>query len=123
MKEWVGKTSLSKPPPHVLVRIWTRCEGRCHITGQKIDAKKDAYEWEHIKRLADGGENRESNLAPALVAPHKEKSARENREGKKADRVRARDIGLKVKHKRGKRDGYRIPKTPLPPSRLYTGGK
>jgi 5-methylcytosine-specific restriction protein A len=92
VREWVGKTPQSMPPQSVRVRIFRRAGGLCHWSGQKIEPG-DKWQADHIKRLADGGANCESNLAPILVEPHKEKSKAENKAGKKADRVSARHTG------------------------------
>jgi 5-methylcytosine-specific restriction protein A len=94
VQEWVGKTADSVPPPTVRARIFDRDKGICHITGAKI-LPGDEWHLDHRKRLEDGGENRESNLAPALAAPHREKTAEETRRGKKADRQRRAHIGAK----------------------------
>lgn len=89
--EWIGRTPDSKVPPHVRVRIFDAHDGRCHITGRKIRAG-EAWELEHRKALRDGGENRESNLAPALVEPHKGKTRAERKRGAKADHARQKHL-------------------------------
>lgn len=94
VKEWVGKNADSKPPQTVRLRVFDRFHGKCHLTETKIQPG-DKWDCDHIVRLEDGGENRESNLAPALKKPHIEKTAAENKRGKKADRQRARHIGAK----------------------------
>ena len=73
--------------------------GKCHISGAKI-GPKDAWHTEHIHALADGGENRESNLAPALIEPHKAKSKAEAAARKKADKAAKRHVGIKGQPKR-----------------------
>lgn len=95
VKEWQGKTPNSVPPPTVKARVFLRAGGRCHITGLKIAGKP--WQVEHIKPLWAGGENREKNMAPALVDPHKEKTAEEGDIREKADRVRIKHLGLKPK--------------------------
>jgi len=92
--EWVGKSPDSKVPPHVRVRVFETHKGVCHISKRKI-RPGEAWELEHVQPLSMGGENRERNLAPALVAPHKAKTAREAGERSKADRVRLKHLGLK----------------------------
>jgi 5-methylcytosine-specific restriction endonuclease McrA len=92
--EWIGKTPDSKPPQAVRLRVFDRVHGKCHLTGTKIQPG-DKWDLDHIVRLEDGGENRESNLAPALKSPHIEKTAQETKRGRKADRQRARHIGAK----------------------------
>lgn len=90
--EWIGKTDDSRVPPHVRLRIFDRAKGRCHISGRKIMAG-EKWELEHVKALILGGEHRESNLAPALVAPHKAKTALEMGVKAKTDRIRLKHIG------------------------------
>lgn len=94
VKEWVGKTPDSAVPTGVKLRVFARYQGRCYLSGLKIK-QGDVWEVEHIKpiRSALPGEphlNRESNLAPALKAPHAEKTAKENSDGAKADRIWAK---------------------------------
>lgn len=55
----------------------------------------EKWELEHILALALGGEHRESNMAPALVAPHKVKTKADRRMKAKNDRVRKRHLGVK----------------------------
>jgi 5-methylcytosine-specific restriction protein A len=93
VEEWVGRTPDSKIPERVKLRIWRREEGRCYLTGAKI-MPGDAFEYDHKKRLDDGGEHRESNIFPALKAPHKRKSAEERAAAKKADDIAKRHIGI-----------------------------
>jgi len=91
--EWVGATADSSAPPRVRLRIFERCEGRCHISGRKIMAG-EKWELEHIKALCLGGENRESNLAPALVGAHRKKTRADLADKAKADRTRQKHLGI-----------------------------
>ncbi|WLT07795.1 HNH endonuclease signature motif containing protein [Bartonella apihabitans] len=61
VKEWIGKTDDTMPPPSVRLRIFERDGGRCRLTGKKILAG-DKWDLDHIIPLADGGENREAIL-------------------------------------------------------------
>lgn len=94
--EWVGKDHDAKPPRLVRARVFRAYNGRCYLTKRSIGVHDD-WDLEHIKplHLAPPGENwnRESNLAPALKAPHREKTARENTERSKADRIHAKHFG------------------------------
>jgi 5-methylcytosine-specific restriction protein A len=74
VEEWVGKTDDTKAPPHVRLRIFQREDGRCHISGRKI-MPGEPWDLEHKIALCNGGENRESNLFPALRDKHREKTA------------------------------------------------
>jgi len=92
--EWVGKHDDTKVPPHVRARIFDRYKGVCYLSNTVIRAG-DAWEVEHILALCNGGEHRESNMAPALVAPHKDKTRADRRVKAKNDRVRKKHIGIK----------------------------
>jgi len=94
--EWIGATDDAKVPRAVRARIFQKHGGRCHISKALIRAG-DEWDLEHIRPLAMArpGENlhRESNLAPALKAPHREKTAAEATERAKADRIHAKHFG------------------------------
>lgn len=96
VKEWVGKTDDSMPPPSVRLRIFEQHKGICHLSGIKIQVG-DKWDLDHIKALADGGENRESNLAPALKSKHIEKTTQENKSRAKAKRIAIKHHGIKQK--------------------------
>ena len=92
---WVGATSDAKIPDRVKLRIWAREEGRCSITGLKIDARKDAYEFEHRIALCNGGRHSEDNIVLVLKAAHKAKTAADVKTRAKIDRIRKREAGIK----------------------------
>ena len=92
--EWRGKTDDAKVPDSVKVRVFERYGGVCYLSGIKIESGMD-WELEHILALCNGGEHRESNMAPALVAPHKDKTRADRRLKAKNDRVRKKHLGLK----------------------------
>jgi 5-methylcytosine-specific restriction protein A len=96
--EWRGKTPDSKVPPHVRARVFLAHKGVCHISMRAI-RPGEPWEMEHITPLSMGGEHRERNLAPALVEPHREKTAAEATVRAKADRVRLKHIGAFPKSK------------------------
>jgi len=93
VEEWTGATPDAKIPPRVRLRIFDRANGICHITGRKIRAG-EKWEAEHIKPLHAGGIHRESNLAPALVNAHREKTAEERDEKAKVERTRKKHLGI-----------------------------
>lgn len=93
VSEWIGKSDDAKVPPRVRLRIFNRANGICHISGRKI-MPGELWELEHIKALILGGEHRESNLAPALVKPHKDKTAEEMAIKAKTDAVRKKHVGI-----------------------------
>ena len=92
--EWIGATDDAAIPDRVKLRIWARENGRCHITGRAI-MPGDKYQFEHIKSLALGGHHRETNIALALAAPHKLKTAKERGEQAHSDKIRKRHVGIK----------------------------
>src|SRR6185437_3282840 len=71
--EWIAKSDDAPIPPRVKFRIFERDRGRCHISGRLIRAG-EAWDADHIVALCNGGEHRESNLAPALADKHREKT-------------------------------------------------
>jgi 5-methylcytosine-specific restriction protein A len=94
VEEWIGKTPDTPAPPRVRLRVFERYNGVCYLSGRKI-MPGDKWQIEHPQALINGGENRESNMAPALDQPHKVKSAQDVKQKAKNDRVRKRHIGIK----------------------------
>lgn len=92
--EWRGKTPDTKIPPHVRARIFETHGGVCHLSKRRIRAG-DAWECDHIIALCNGGEHRESNLAPALSEPHRIKTKADVREKSKIARLRKKHLGIK----------------------------
>ena len=72
--EWIGTTPDAKIPPRVRLRVFERYDGICHLSGRKI-AAGELWDCDHVKALVNGGEHRESNLAPAIRDKHCEKTA------------------------------------------------
>lgn len=92
--EWIGRTDDAKVPGHVRMRIFLAHEGKCHITGRKI-MPADYWDLEHKIALCNGGEHRESNMAPALRDPHRIKTRADVKQKAKVDRLRKRHMGIK----------------------------
>jgi 5-methylcytosine-specific restriction enzyme A len=109
VEEWIGKTPDSKPPQAVIDRLFLRQMGRCALTGRKI-MPGDKPHADHIIRLKDGGQNRETNLQLVLAEPHQEKTAAENTQGARERSIRAKHFGLAVAPRK------RIQSRPFPPS-------
>lgn len=97
--EWIGKSDDSQPPPRVKLRVYERHNGLCHITGLPI-RPGDPWECDHIVALINNGENRESNLAPALLWAHQEKTDEDMAIKSKTASIRKRHLGI-TKPKRG----------------------
>jgi 5-methylcytosine-specific restriction endonuclease McrA len=94
LPEWIGKTDDAPIPPRVKLRVFERDKGRCHISGRLIRAG-EAWDADHIVALCNGGEHRESNLAPALADKHREKTKADVAEKADIYRIRAKHLGLK----------------------------
>lgn len=91
--EWIGATPDTPIPPRVRLRVFEAYGGVCYLSKRKIRAG-DKWEAEHVIALANGGENRERNLAPALVEPHKAKTANDVAIKAKTDRIRKKHLGI-----------------------------
>jgi 5-methylcytosine-specific restriction endonuclease McrA len=94
--EWIGKHPDQKVPPRVRLRVLERFDRTCYLSSRPI-RDGDPWELEHIKPLILGGEHRESNMAPALVEPHKAKTAIEKKIKSKIARTAKRAAGIKKK--------------------------
>ena len=96
--EWIGKTDDTPIPARVRLRVFERHGGVCHISGRKI-AAGEPWDCDHVVALINGGENRESNLAPALREKHREKTAEDVAIKSKTYRQRAKHLGIWPKSK------------------------
>jgi 5-methylcytosine-specific restriction endonuclease McrA len=97
VKEWIGKTDDSVPPPHVRLRVFIRFAGVCGICTTKIRVKK--WVCDHKKAICNGGQNRETNLWPIHeTCDRKVKTPRDVAERAVNDRVAMRHLGIK-RHK------------------------
>lgn len=97
--EWIGATPDTPVPPRVKLRVFEAHGGICHLSGRKIRAG-DAWDCDHVKALTNGGENRESNLAPALRDFHRAKTAEDVAEKSKVERIRKKHLGIYPKSPR-----------------------
>lgn len=91
--EWVGKNPDTKIPPRVSKRIFDRAKGICHCCNLQIKVPFETWEADHKIALINGGENRESNLAPAHSHCHIKKTKTDVREKAKVAAVRGKHIG------------------------------
>lgn len=101
-EEWVGKTPDAMPPPHVRLRIFRDHGGVCRWSKVKIRAG-DKWAVDHVKAIIEGGENRESNMAPILHgkgSAHAAKTAREQARKAKADRMAMAAFGIRKRKSR-----------------------
>jgi 5-methylcytosine-specific restriction protein A len=92
--EWIGKTHDTPIPARVRVRVFDRYHGICYKSRIKISAS-DQWDCDHIIALCNGGEHRESNLAPVLKEAHKQKTKDDLAIKKKIASVKKKHLGLK----------------------------
>lgn len=98
VEEWIGKTDDSPIPPRVKLRVFQAHGGICHIAKRKI-MPGEPWDAEHVKAIINGGENRESNLAPALRDKHPIKTAADMAEKARTYRKRKSNLGIKGRHR------------------------
>lgn len=91
--EWIGASPDAKIPPRVRLRVFEAHGGICHISGRKIRPGDD-WDCDHILALCNGGQHRESNLAPAIREAHRAKTADDVAQRAKDDRVRKKHLGI-----------------------------
>jgi len=94
--EWVGKDDDAIPPPRVRLRIFDDHNGRCWICSCKIFAG-NYWQADHKRALINGGENRESNLAPACRNCCCGKTAEDVAEKSKVASIRKKHLGIRKK--------------------------
>jgi 5-methylcytosine-specific restriction protein A len=92
--EWIGKSPDEKPPFRVGVRVFERCGGICHRSKRKI-VGGERWDLDHVVAICNGGENRESNLAPILATEHKLKTREDLKEKSKVYRMKTKHLGLR----------------------------
>ena len=92
-EEWIGANPDTPVPLRVKLRVFERDHGRCYLTGAQI-RPGDKWDVEHVISIINGGENRESNLRPALKEPHKVKTKADLKTKSKTARVKAKHLGL-----------------------------
>jgi len=125
VSEWVGKNDDAKVPARVRDRIFQRDNGTCHIC--KLTIKPgETWEADHITALINGGENRESNLAPAHKHCHVGKTAKDRKEKDKVAKVRQKHNGSRRPKQSIRSAGFpstgktpRITRNQLPPKPLF----
>lgn len=99
VEEWIAKHDDAAIPPRVRLRVFERHNGICHLSGRKI-MPGEPWDCDHVIALVNGGEHRESNLAPALRDKHRAKTAQDVAEKATVRRKRMKSIGLKPRKSR-----------------------
>ena len=95
--EWHGATPDAAIPERVKIRILLRYKGKCALTGKRL--LPGEIDYDHIIALRDGGLHCESNLRPVWREKHREKTAEENGERAKVNRLQRKHFLPKPKGK------------------------
>lgn len=92
VKEWIGRHHGVNIPPRVRQRIYDRDGGICHIC--KVPIKPgETWQADHVIALINGGEHRETNLAPAHSHCHVGKTVLDVKQKAKIAKVRGKHTG------------------------------
>ncbi len=94
VEPWVGKDDNQPAPQRVRLRVWDRCEGRCHACQRKI-LVGEKWVLEHLVALINGGANAEHNLCLTCCNCLPEKNAKDVAEKSAVNKSRAKNLGLK----------------------------
>lgn len=96
VKEWIGKTDDSMPPPRVRERISGRQGDRCALCTRPF-SERLTVQIDHKVPLILGGENRERNMQAVCAECHKDKTAAEVKIKSKVAKARQSKLGIKTK--------------------------
>lgn len=91
---WIGKTDDTPAPPRVRLRVWERCEGKCHRCSRKIRAG-ERWTLEHLIALINGGRNAEDNLCLTCCNCTPIKNAEDVAEKAKVYAIRSKHVGIR----------------------------
>jgi 5-methylcytosine-specific restriction endonuclease McrA len=122
VKPWRGKTHDTKAPPRVRQRVFDAHGGVCHVC--KLPIKQgETWHLDHVIALIEGGENRETNLAPAHAHCNMAKANGEKMRKAKVQRTRQKHTGARKPKQTIQSRGFdrkeRKPKPALPPKQLF----
>lgn len=98
--EWAGKNDDQDAPPHVRLRVWDRCQGKCHRCTREILGYREKWTLEHRIAICNGGQNRESNLCLTCCNCLPDKNAEDAAEKSSVYHKRAKHLGIALKKKR-----------------------
>lgn len=90
--EWVADHDDQAIPKRVKLRIFQRCAGKCAVTGRRV--LPGEFDFDHIVPLVLGGRHAENNLQVIWKPAHREKTAVDVASKAKADRIRAKHLGI-----------------------------
>jgi 5-methylcytosine-specific restriction protein A len=78
VKPWVGRRPESMPGQIVLLRLYSKQDGKCACgCGMVMNLERDEIDVDHRVALIDGGENAELNLQLLLREHHRTKTKAE----------------------------------------------
>lgn len=102
---WVGDTDDTKVPPRVRLRVFERCDGRCHRCSRKI-RPGEGWTLEHLIALVNGGRNAEDNLSVTCDWCLPAKNAEDAAIKKRGTAVRYRHNGIKPERPKMQSRGF-----------------
>lgn len=105
VETWQGATPDAAIPKRVRLRVFEAYGGKCALSGRKI-MPGDAWDIDHRLALCNGGQHVESNLQPVLKDAHREKTRADVGAKAKADRIRAKHLGIWPKGQRLQSRGF-----------------
>lgn len=120
MSKDVGTTRRKAMSPTRRLRIWEAHSGQCVICGGAIDGVRDKWIIEHVRALALGGEDADTNCGPAHSACADTKTKGDMSRITKAKASKAKHLGIRTK---SALSSTKPPKPPLtktlPPRALF----
>jgi 5-methylcytosine-specific restriction protein A len=102
---WIGKTDDSAIPPRVRLRVFERCDGRCHRCNRKL-TPADRWSIEHVIALVNGGRHAEDNMAISCEWCKPLKDAEDVAQKAHNSRVRMRHAGVRQNKARIQSPGF-----------------
>ncbi len=93
--EWIARSDDSPIPDRVRVRVFSRYLGRCQCGCGHVIVAGERWDCDHRVALINGGEHREYNLVPLLVAHHKAKTRSDIATKSLTYRKRKAHLGIK----------------------------
>lgn len=92
--EWIGKTDNAKIPPRIRQKVFDRAGGVCHWCKLAIKVPVETWQADHVVALINGGEHRDTNLAPIHGHCHVAKTGADVADKKKVAAVRKKHLRI-----------------------------
>lgn len=109
--EWIGSKDTTPIPRRVRIRIVDKQDVICGCgCGVKLGQCGEGIEFDHIKALVNGGENREKNIQALRTPCHLKKTKIDVAEKSVVRRKRAKHLGIETQKKPlpgGRNDKYK----------------